>query len=52
MIAGYFDCPVERVNGCLVSASKVRGVVGIMYITWRSKYDDLEAFAQACRKSG
>jgi hypothetical protein len=28
------------------SAKKVDGTVGVMYTTWRQRYDDLEAFAR------
>jgi hypothetical protein len=50
VIAGYYDGKVERVRDWLASASKVPGVVGIMYTTWQQKYDDLEAFARLCRE--
>jgi hypothetical protein len=50
VIAGYYDGKVERAREWLASASKVPGVVGIMYTTWQHKYDDLEAFAKICRE--
>jgi hypothetical protein len=48
VIAGYYDGPVEGARDWLAAAAGVRGVVGIMYTTWRSAYDDIEAFAKAC----
>jgi len=49
IIAGYYDGRVEDVRAWLEAASRVRGVTGVMYTTWRDRYDDLEAFAQAVR---
>ncbi len=50
VLAAYYDGPVGRVREWLASAAKVKGVVGVMYTTWRSNYDDLEAFARICRE--
>lgn len=50
VIAGYYDHKPEQARDWLASAAKVKGVVGIMYTTWESKYDDLEAFAKICRE--
>lgn len=50
VIAGYYDARPERAKEWLASAAKVKGVVGIMYTTWQNRYDDLEAFARACRE--
>jgi hypothetical protein len=50
VIAGYYDGPVEQVKRWLASAAKVKGVVGVMYTTWRNDYDGIEAFARACRE--
>ena len=49
IIAGYYDGRVEDIRGWLDSAARVPGVTGVMYTTWRDRYDDLEAFAQAVR---
>jgi hypothetical protein len=47
LIAGYYDAPVNQVSQWLASARGVPGVVGLMYTTWQSNYDDLERFAEA-----
>lgn len=50
VIAGYYDSPPARMRDWIASAGKVKGVVGYLYTTWRSNYDDLEAFAKICRE--
>ena len=50
ILAGYYDGPPERITAWLGDAGKVRGVVGVMYTTWRRSYDDLEKFAALLRK--
>jgi hypothetical protein len=50
LIAGYYDGDPEDVTGWLESAKKAKGVEGIMYTTWQSKYDDLEKFAEIVGK--
>lgn len=50
VIAGYYDGKPERVREWLASAAKVKGVVGVMYTTWRQNYDDLEEFAKLARE--
>jgi len=50
VIAGYYDGPVEQVKEWLRSGAKVRGVVGVMYTTWKGDYTHLEEFAKACRE--
>jgi hypothetical protein len=50
IIAGYYDGRVEDVRGWLDAAGRVPGVTGVMYTTWRDRYDDLEAFAKAVRQ--
>ena len=50
IIAGYYDGRVEDIRGWLDSAARVPGVTGVMYTTWRDRYDDLEAFAKAVRE--
>lgn len=47
LIAGYFDGPPDRVKEWIASAAKVQGVTGIMYTTWKNKWEDLESFARA-----
>jgi hypothetical protein len=49
IIAGYFDGAPDDVRDWLRSARGVPGVIGVMYTTWRGRYDDLEAFARAVR---
>ena len=49
VIAGYYDGKPEQIRTWMESARKVDGVVGVMYTTWRQKYDDLEAFARESR---
>jgi hypothetical protein len=31
---------------------KVEDVIGVMYTTWQSNYNDLERFAEEVRRSG
>ena len=50
VIAGYYDDDVANTRKWLDSAAKVNGVVGIMYTTWKHNYDDLERFANECRR--
>ena len=50
VIAGYYDAPPQQIKEWLKSASKVKGVVGVMYTTWQNKYDDLETFAKLVRE--
>jgi hypothetical protein len=50
VIAGYYDGKPGEVKQWLASAAKVKGVVGVMYTTWRSNFEDLEAFARAVRE--
>ncbi len=49
IIAGYYDGRPGDVREWLASAARVPGVIGVMYTTWRDRYDDLEAFARAVR---
>ncbi len=46
ILAGYYDGPVPEIASWLRDARKVHGVVGVMYTTWQSRYDDLDAFAR------
>ena len=52
IIAGYFDGKPEAIREWLLAASGVPGVIGVMYTTWRPRWDDLEAFARACGVEG
>jgi hypothetical protein len=49
VIAGYYDGNPERIRDWLAAADGVKGVVAVMYTTWRGNFDDLEAFARLCR---
>jgi DNA-binding transcriptional regulator YhcF (GntR family) len=46
----YYDAGPGQARSWLASARAVAGVVGIMYTTWRQAYQDLEAFAAACKE--
>ncbi len=46
VIAGYYDGAPREVKGWIDAARGVPSVEGIMYTTWRNRYDDLEAFAR------
>ena len=46
IIAGYYDSSVGQLENHLTTAKGVKGVIGVMYTTWRRKYEDLEAFAR------
>ena len=46
ILAGYYDrLRPERIRAWLRQAAQVEGVVGVMYTTWRRRFDDLEKFA-------
>ena len=49
ILAGYYDGQPGSIKGWLADAAKVKGVVGVMYTTWRGRYDDLEEFAAKLR---
>ena len=49
VIAGYYDGAPREIEIWLRAARGVSGVEAILYTTWRGRYDDLEAFARACR---
>jgi len=46
VLAAYYDEKPEKVKDWLSSASKVDGVIGVMYTTWRNDYSQIEAFAK------
>lgn len=50
VIAGYYDGDAGGIREWLASAVKIEGVIGVMYTTWRQKYDDLEAFAKIVKE--
>jgi hypothetical protein len=50
VLGAYYDGPVNEVRQWLDSAAKIDRVIGVMYTTWEANYDDLEAFAEACRR--
>jgi hypothetical protein len=49
VIAGYYDGRPEDIRLWLMAARGVPSLEAILYATWRARYDDLEAFARACR---
>ena len=49
VIAGYYDGDLAGVKDWLDAARGVPGVVGVMYTSWRHRYDDLERFAELVR---
>jgi hypothetical protein len=52
IIAGYYDAAPEGIKPWLAAARGVPGVIGVMYTTWRHRYDDLERFAQLVKAGG
>ena len=49
VIAGYYDGAPEAIRRWIEAARGVGGIEAILYATWSGRYDDLEAFARACR---
>jgi len=49
ILAGYYDGTPAAIKAWLSDAAQVKGVVGVMYTTWRHRYDDLEEFAARLR---
>ena len=47
--AGYYDTPPGAIRDVLPLLDRTPNVEAIMYTTWQDRYDDLEAFAKACR---
>jgi len=47
ILAGYYDSDPKQITDWLdtVVDSKIPGVQGVMYTTWRKNYSDLEKFA-------
>jgi hypothetical protein len=50
VIAGYYDGAPAAIRDWIEASRGVGGIEAIMYTTWRGGYDDLEAFARACRE--
>jgi len=46
ILAGYYDSDPQNIVPWLKDSSSVDGVIGVMYTTWRSYFDDLESFAK------
>ena len=46
VLAGYYDSNPAKIKTWLDYAKNIEGVIGVMYTTWQSKYDDLEEFAE------
>jgi hypothetical protein len=51
MLAGYYDGPVAAITPWLGDARRAGGLVGVIYTTWQSRYNHLEAFAAELSKS-
>ncbi|HUT56670.1 MAG TPA: hypothetical protein VNA25_02220 [Phycisphaerae bacterium] len=47
ILAGYYDAPPGRIVEWLREAQQVKGVIGVMYTTWKRDYSKLDAFAHA-----
>ncbi len=50
LVAGYYDARPENLVGWLETAKRTRNVTGVMYTTWRRKFDDLERYAEILEK--
>jgi len=50
VLAGYYDHKPEQIKEWLKAAAKVKGVVGVMYTTWKQDYSNLEEFAKYARE--
>jgi hypothetical protein len=46
---GYYDTPPAEIARVLPALDATPGVIGVLYATWKDRYDDLEAFAAAAR---
>jgi len=46
IIAGYYDGSVEQIHLWLDDARNIKGIVGVMYTTWKNNYADLESFSK------
>ena len=52
LLAGYYDAPPANIRPWLAAAKDVKGIVGVMYTTWRNDYKDLETFAKELDAAG
>jgi len=50
VICGYYDGDPNSIRDEVKAARDVPGVTGVMYTTWKDRYDDLETFAKAARE--
>jgi hypothetical protein len=50
ILAGYYDHKPEQIRDWLAAARGVKGVVGVMYTTWRNDYSKVERFAELARE--
>ena len=50
VLAGYYDHDPSRIKEWLQAAAKVKGVIGVMYTTWKQDYSKLEEFAKYARE--
>lgn len=50
VIAGYYDHDPHQIRQWLAAAGDIKGIVGVMYTTWQSNFNDLEVFARLCRE--
>lgn len=51
ILAGFYDGDPAMIKPWLSAAKGVRGVVGVMYTTWRKDFSKLEAFAAAVKEA-
>jgi hypothetical protein len=49
IIGGYYDSMPERIQDWIEAAKPLKNVKGVMYTTWRNRYDQLEKFAEITR---
>lgn len=52
LIAGYYDQSLDKTRQWLAKAKPVKGIMGVMYTTWRNNYDELEHFARMLDEAG
>jgi len=52
ILAGYYDGKPGQILQWLESAKNINGVQGVMYTTWRHRFDDLEKFAELAAHPG
>lgn len=51
ILAGYYDSDPAKIKPWLAAARRVRGVIGVMYTTWKHDYTRLEAFAKSVEEA-